>query len=429
MGCDDDWHYDPPRTFRGQMQRGLGIAAYRARVDPDGPAVVYEGLRRDHRWDWQVDDRSTYLARLVRYLRLDLTPLIEQLRACGPRKHYTEPDPTDDDNQFALALGVLETLARIGNDQAREALRAYVGDGPRWAEVLESVATEWAPEWWDDLSELAAIRLTLRDADEIFADTEPWASWSDRDARLDAILDEARRRTAKGRRLSFSDVSTADLLATLLNPSIERSAKGAILTELRRRDPDPGLLEVASRVRDLDLPFLGSALRRLGVVAVPAAREWAADPAHPLCWTGQRMLAEYGDADDVPALLTALDQFEAEPGWCGFDEITAGLARLLADGAGADRDRLVRTLNRLLRVSPHSYERASYLTSLLRLEPAETARLLPICLLDCEPGVRRIAAQHAPLTDDAVRWLTELAGDPIEEDGVRDAAAARLTSR
>ncbi|MCP2324063.1 hypothetical protein HDA40_002570 [Hamadaea flava] len=63
------------------------------------------------------------------------------------------------------------------------------------------------------------------------------------------------------------------------------------------------------------------------------------------------------------------------------------------------------------------------------LDPAETTRILPVCLLDCEPGVRRIAAQHAPLTDDAVKWLTELAGDPIEEPGVRDVAAARLATR
>ncbi|NUO55429.1 MAG: hypothetical protein HOV78_02135 [Hamadaea sp.] len=421
MSSDDGWRYDPSRTFRGRMQRGLGVAVHRARVDPDAPDVVYECLRRDYRWDWQVDDRLVYLARLVRDLRLDLTPLIDQLRASGP----------NDDNQFDLAMGVLEALGRAGNDEARSTLRAYVKDGVRWIEVLRAVADEWPSDWWDDLWELAAARLSPADADEIFADSAPWSSWAGRDARLDAACDAVRRRVADARanRLCFSHTATSDLIAKLLSRSVDRSVKIPVLAELRRRDPDPHLLEVAARVRDLDLPFLGGALRRLGAVAVPAAREWAADPEHPLCWTGQRILAGYGDADDVPALFTALDQLEAEPGWCGFDDITSGLTRLLDAEPGPGRDRLARTLNRLLRSSPHSYERASYLTSLLILDPEETTRLLPVCLLDCEPGVRLIAAQHAPLTDDTVKWLTELAGDPMEEDGVRDAAAARLTSR
>lgn len=439
MRCDDedchhDWHYDAPRTFRGRMQRGLGVAVPRARVDPDAAPVVYECLRRDFRWDWQVDHRVVYLARLVRDLSLDLTPLIDQLRACGPRKHHTELDPTDDSNQFGLAMGVLETLALAGDYRAREALRAYVRDGVRWIDVLESIGPAWAAEWCNDLFEVAATRLRPSDADEIFADGKPWALWTGRDAKVDAVLDAARRRTTSARVFaaqakSFSDANTSDLLAKLLSTSADLPTRRAVMVELRRRDPDPRLLEVAARVRDLELPFIGRELRRLGAVAGPAARGWAADPDHPLCWTGQRILADHGDAEDVPALLAALDQLDAGAGWCGFDDITAGLTRLLEGEAGSARDRLVRTLHRLLRGSPHSYERASYLASLLQLEPAETTRILPVCLLDCEPGVRRIAVQHAPLTDDAVTWLTELAGDLIEEQDVRDAAAARLASR
>jgi hypothetical protein len=49
-------------------------------------------------------------------------------------------------------------------------------------------------------------------------------------------------------------------------------------------------------------------------------------------------------------------------------------------------------------------------------------------LLDCQPRVRLLAAQHTPLTDDAYRWLTELRDDPIEEEEIRSAAAERLNA-
>ncbi|WP_432981434.1 hypothetical protein [Dactylosporangium sp. CA-233914] len=76
--------------------------------------------------------------------------------------------------------------------------------------------------------------------------------------------------------------------------------------------------------------------------------------------------------------------------------------------------------------SPHSYERASYLRSLLQLDLAGTTGMLPRFLLDCEPTVRLLATRHTPLTDHARRWLTELRDDPIEDDEVRTAAAQRI---
>ncbi|GIH21589.1 hypothetical protein [Rugosimonospora africana] len=140
------------------------------------------------------------------------------------------------------------------------------------------------------------------------------------------------------------------------------------------------------------------------------------------------LLAEHGDVRDVPVLLAALERLADR--WCGYDTLTEGLARILADASGSAhahaRARLVRQLRGLLIASPHSYERASYLHSLLLLDPPRTTRVLPFFLLDREPAVRLLAAQHTPLTDQARDWIIQLRDDPIEDDEVRHAAAQRL---
>ncbi len=417
------------------MQRGLGYAAYRAPRDPAGAQLAGECLRRDHRWDWQVDNRIVYLARLVRDVRLDITPLVGQLRARGPRKHHDEPDPTDDDNQFTLAVGVLTALARAGDDSARDAVRGYVADGIRWIDVLERIAHEWPAAWWDDLSAVAGRRLEPDDAQTMFAGSRPWPAWRGRDPAVDAVLDAADRRIAQARSrhrpTGLGEKTTSELIAILGTADVSRQVKGSVLAQLRHREPAPELLDLADRIQELNLPFLGSAIQRLGPLALTPARAWAAQPGHPLSWTGEQILADHGDQTDIPALLATLRQLDAGPGWCGYDTITEGLTRIVtAAGARATPlgDQLVRTLRRLVHSSPHSYERASYLTSLLALDPERTMPMLPLGLLDCEPRVRLLAAEHTPLTDDARQWLADLSRDPIEEDDVREAAGRRLRS-
>jgi hypothetical protein len=171
-------------------------------------------------------------------------------------------------------------------------------------------------------------------------------------------------------------------------------------------------------------------LQALGPQIAAPARSWAANPDHPLFRDAAHLLAAHGDEQDLPVLLAALDQLADD--WCGFDTLTEGLARILAGSTPAaqtdTRTMLVRRLRWLTVASPHSYERASHLRSLLILDPQRTTALLPIHLLDCEPQVRLLAAQHTPLTDAAHRWLTELRDDPIEEDEIRCAAAERLNA-
>src|SRR4051812_27042796 len=98
MSCENgewvhSWHYESPRTLAGALQRGLGRGAHDAADDPAAPGLVMDCIRRDHRWDWQVDEREVYLARLVRDLRLPAAPIAAQLFSAPP-------DDLDDDNAF-----------------------------------------------------------------------------------------------------------------------------------------------------------------------------------------------------------------------------------------------------------------------------------------------------------------------------------------
>jgi hypothetical protein len=148
----DRWSYASPDTVLGALQRGLGRGAHQAMSDPDAPGLVDACLRRDCRWDWQVDERYVYLARLVRDLRMPIAPIIAQL-------HIAPPSESDDDNAFAVALGVLEVLGRAGADGAVEGARGYVRGGGRWLEALETVAGAWPVAWWDDLYPVIADRI------------------------------------------------------------------------------------------------------------------------------------------------------------------------------------------------------------------------------------------------------------------------------
>ncbi|GLZ62328.1 hypothetical protein [Micromonospora sp. NBRC 107095] len=111
---------------------------------PDHGSMVHTCTTRDTRWDWQVDDRYRYLARLLHDLRLDPAALVAQLRACGPYRPWPQTDPTDDASQFNLAVGVLEALARKGNTQAHETLRGYVRDGVRCIDALDNAGLHLA---------------------------------------------------------------------------------------------------------------------------------------------------------------------------------------------------------------------------------------------------------------------------------------------
>ncbi|MFB6396131.1 hypothetical protein [Polymorphospora lycopeni] len=408
---DDRWWFDGRPTLAGALQRGLGRGALRAMTDPAAPDLIAHCLRRDHRWDWQVDDRAVYLARLVRDLEMPVEPIADRL--------FTVPaEQSDHDNEFENTLEVLEALGRAGAGDAVDGVHRYIRAGDRWLDVLEKVAGSWPSERWEDLYPSVAGRLASA-ADQAWWRSPPWTTWAARDAWI------ADRVAAACRPVSprpFADQPTATLLARLRDPAHARD-HDPVLRELRRRPPEPALLEL---VDDLlaggPRAALSAVIRRLGPAALPAARDWAATPAHPLTWTALRILAAHGDDTDAAALIAGLDWLDGRPDdLCGYDVLVEGLARI---GGPAAVDVLPR-LGRLW-FSPHSFERSDYLRAWVALDPAGASRCLVEGLWDCEAGVRLLAARHAPLTDTTRERLCHLRDDPIETTEVRAAALARL---
>lgn len=406
------WYYDKPTTFTGALQHGLGRGAHRAMRDPAAPEAVFACVKRDYRWDWLVDDRAVYLARLVRDLSMPIPPLLTSLRA-----HSIE----DDDNGFGNTLEVLEALGRSGDRRVIDGLRQYVCDGPHWVDVLQTIATDWHRELWDDLLPVARTRLARHDrVDEVLWRGRPWIDWAVVDETIAARVETFRPRSGLVR--PFEQLSAEELLALLSARRIDQQKE--LLRELNRRGPQPGLLAVADELPAAELHGqFGRAVRMLGAQAVPLARAWAEPPVHPMIWTACLVLAEHGDDSDLPALLAGWDWLDRRTGdLCGYNNLADGIARIGGPAAQAAVPRLRRAW-----FTPHTFERAAYLRAITALDRSGADRLLVEGLWDCERDVRQFAAAHAPLDEMTLNQLRHLRDDLMETAEVRAAAAARLT--
>jgi hypothetical protein len=140
-------------------------------------------------------------------------------------------------------------------------------------------------------------------------------------------------------------------------------------------------------------------------------------------WAWFRTVAAHGDESDVPLLLDGVAWLDGRADRCGYDVLVDGLARIGGPGTAG-----VPKLLRRLWLTPHSYERASYLRAQLVLDREGAEYRLREGLWDCEREVRLLAAQHVSLTPLFRDRLTYLRDDPIETPEVRGAAAARLTA-
>jgi hypothetical protein len=266
------------------------------------------------------------------------------------------------------------------------------------------VAEQWPVAWWDDL--LPEVRDRIRD-ENVFG--EPWQHWAQRDPGIPLFRSAtpADRRPLAGR-------PTDELLAVLRN-SARREDRHSVLRELAHRPADPELLTVLETM-DLTGPPgpIGRALAPLGAAAVPAARRWAAAEGR-LRDAAVSVLAQHGDESDVPLLLAEIEAIDHH---CGYDKLVLGLARIGYPG-------LPDILHRIW-LTPHSYERTAYLRAYLMIDPAGAEEWLVEGLWDCEEGVRELAVAHVPLAAEVSHRLSYLRDDPMEEPGVRGAAAARL---
>ncbi|WP_280674402.1 hypothetical protein [Kitasatospora sp. MAA19] len=396
------YEYAPAGTLPGLLQRGRGLGALMAAEDPTAAAdLVYGCIRWDWRWDTQVDHRALYLARLLRGLELPRGPVVEVLAG--------------DEDACMRATGVLELLALGGSAEARDALRDYVREGEHWVDVLESVADAWPAAWWDDLADTARARLQ-----EGMEDPRPWAlPWSSWGLARQAAERPAQEWDPLG------DAASPDLLELLADPGEPNARKVGALNLLARREAEPGLVGLVPSLGTEDgryaLPLLRRAVEKLGALAVPAARDWAASGTPWLAQLGHDVLARHGEEQDIPVLLAELEQDWVGRTWCGPMYSARGLARFGPRAAEA-----ASLLRRFWLWTPHSYERPAYLEALAAIGSAGMAEVYTECLWDCEADARLLAVRHAPDRPHVRERLACLRDDPMEEPEVRQAARVRL---
>jgi hypothetical protein len=219
-------------------------------------------VRHDYRWD-SVDERAVYLARLIRDLRMPVEPVVAALSAESTRV-------------FTNALDVLEALGRAEVAGAAEGLRHYIATGVRWPEVLDRVASSWPEPWWDDLFPIVRARVDPATRDLITAcrvswwGAPQWQAWAGRDPGIAAAV---RSRPVPGKpRRPYAERSVPDLLDLLRKPH----EPGPVLRELRRRPPEPALLDLVDGLLPVVSGWpLTSTIEHVGgqVQLTPATRE------------------------------------------------------------------------------------------------------------------------------------------------------------
>ena len=412
--------YDDAATFRGQIQRGRGSAVRRAPGEPGAADAVYECVIGDSRWDWQVDQRDSYLAGLVRMLNLSLVPIEQYLAAFD----------ADDAQEIDLALQVLAVLPFVGRNDAAEVLHRYVLEGKHWHAALDIIGAAGTAKLsgiWDALADnIVASRSEEAIQGVACYGSEPWMTWAKSRPEIQHILDEDRKSRGRSRtpgaehrrqRQKVTEVGTEELNHRLAAGGPERRHA---LEELGRRG-DHGILDLAEdpgmRNSAGWIPGMPQALSRLGPAAVPRARTWVMGGA-PLAELGLRVLAEHGDPADVPVLLTALRRAISEEAWC-FAEIPAqGLGRLRAADAADD-------LVSAWRTTAHSRARTDFLAALHECAPGRAESFAEEGLHDCESSVQQLACAIAVDSDSVRIRLVEITADPLLPE-IHDAARDRL---
>lgn len=415
----DDFTYAAPHTLPGQLQRGRGLGARRVLTHASAAEFVYACVITDHRWDRQTEQRDSYLARLIHRRGLSLAPIERHLFGSGS---------TDDAEEIELALHVLALLPFTGRFDAVPILRRYATEGRHWSSAVDAI--EWTgvrkvPEVWAGLdADVVAAHDDTELAAHVYGGWEPWRSWAQTQPRIRRILDEhTTRRTAPPRPTSspedYAGTSSSVLVERVV--AVDGPERRQALQELGRRgEPvllglaeDPGLRNAAGWT-----PGISQALHHLGTAAVPRARLWTASGDHTLNELALGVLSEFGDRDDGPYLLDALNTATTTGAWCATEAPARGLGRLrIAEATEA--------LAHAWETTVHSLARPAILQGLLGCAP-ETAHGYAVeGLDDCEPAVQQEACAAVPDTAHVRTRLRALGDDPLAPE-VRDAVRRSL---
>ena len=416
-------------SLEGQLQRGRGLGFRSALGDPGTAGkLVLRCVLEDPRWDAQVEDRGLYYARLFRALDLPLDPISKHLA--------TDPE------RPALALDVLECLARYGYDHAVGALRDYLESGSQWESALYRLVNVVPREQVDELHRLAAERGPERDLTDDLAVATARLSpdverhWRERlraGAALttEDLLERAAREPSLHVRYArflqeHSDVRARDVMLRAATEGAD-GARAAALIALGHLGDDR-ILDVCDELLGADASerVVRAAHRGASALrterALEQGRGWA-ESSGPHAATGLALVAAIGSAQDLPLLHRTFAATSHEDGAHVLCDLAEALGRI-ADPSSAT------LLEQAYRQAIYSYLRIRCALALEKVSPEFGTTLAFESLWDCETttrlaGCRSLDASRLP---EAEPWLVEMSEDPNEDVELRAIATGRVRS-
>jgi hypothetical protein len=445
-----------PAEPLGKLQRGLG-SGYLWALDADrsiAQALLLHCIFNDPRWDRQLDARVEYYATLALDVGLDVGAL-ELWLGRGDDDLETTHD----------VLAILGRMAIRGHDEARRALRDYVGYGRFWERAVELLIDDYdamvaSVPWPEVVAGLDAVIADRFATDDALAEAlagvdsrdRPWSLWSVENPRIARALAldhgtgagaapakrawRPRKTQPKPRELSTAALLAIDELATRTSSDdVSRLLAAANDPELPMRraailalghQGRRELLEIAeANTSEVRRGTLQGAIA-LALEAMPPSqtRALAHDWLTSSDWARRRkaagILATWAEAEDLEPTRRALAR-ELERGLEGDIYVVCSLAEALGRYAGHGP---FEELSRAYEQIPYSYGRRFVVSALAATDPTFAGDVAVDCLWDCEPETRQLAASHVDRRIRlAAQRLAELAADAAQAPSVRRTAA------
>ncbi|MGE0601222.1 MAG: hypothetical protein AB7J35_17285 [Dehalococcoidia bacterium] len=437
--------YADARTLEGKLQRGLGSGFLEALDAPRAEvhAILLECIKRDPRWDHQVDDRGSYYGELALRLDLPVTPVVELLRSWGAQ---------DDDGDSWVAVDVLQHLANRGSEAADAAIRDYVAWGPWWDSALYDLRNAAGPEWLPLIPGLIEKART-EGTGSYFGIRPPFSDWASLNAQARNFVSEARANEERfeQEKASWKLLSTEELLkqdqrrphpfvSAILGERTSPVHQTALRNGLLSDSPvTRGLaalalarqgefhLDVATElaVKRKQPPWassLGRDALALGdsEIVLPMARSWRSARNWRKQGAAREILKHHATVDDIPWIEDRLRR-------CSSNGQIGPLRQLAEVIAARFPGREFPLLKRRFDPFTYSYGRRFLAQALAVTDPTFATTRAFTSLWDCEGETRLVAAEHVDLSvAGAVERLREMAADPLEDERVVEIATKRL---
>jgi hypothetical protein len=442
----DDLVLADPATVLGQLQRGRGGGWLAAARGGDGRELLRSCLRRDLRWDSQIEERADYYARLVIALKLT--------------GHDIDPNEVAaDDDARSLGLSVLGRLAVRRDAAALQLLQLELERPVDRSSVLWNLADVPGGRGIEGVDDILVGVCDTTELADLINDTKhslPWGTWAEKHPAIAAARSQAEGLSEAPRAgsvfpkaddpidelLGFnwpgavpkavvsrlaettdaSDVRTLREAATGPWGSARRLASMALA---QRRDPTA--VDVAAEVfaRNLVGAERASAYRyflALDVaVILPLAREWL-ELEDDRSRVAATTMALHGRSEDLPAIRAAFARAWAGGSMYAICDLVDAFGRLPSDGPHPEVAVVFTDV-------AYSYARRRAAAALAATYPEFPITHAVECLWDCEAETRLIGASKVDYSSvDAKSGLMQLVDDLFEVEDVRNAAREAMES-